>query len=1148
MAQKQGGFSAGHGLLNAAKMLNFSSGGMSSGGSGGRGQEHRMDRPQVSSEEHLSSTSMKLFSSLGLSPSDLDALAQIPEDQISVETLPHILRQLKNRKKQESFPEWDEPRSREGPSDREYSFRQDSGQSHDFGRSFGSGNFSQSRHDFGMAPSSSSAAYMQPAQEKVEDFLGLNPARFPHVCVLCDFDVHSIMEWNQHVNSLRHAENRRMLLNLYPDWEPPMASNRSGGMDAPNLSAGILGPAPMSGHSSGMSSNWGGGSGMSERDAMGPKPRVRVVEVMYERKPLSNQSLFNFVKPFGQLKEHLLLKNKGFLEMSNADQALDVVNYYQQNPASLGGRRLVFVLSKRVFIEKQMGGSQPPPKPAPRNIPRIREDPSTNSQVLYFSNLPLKEEEKNDLLTIAGRFGTVQKHLFLQREGFIQLSTPREAEMMAKYYTINPLEIRGKPARCNVCTKYKTLNVQSNNSKSPGSQAPRRERSGASSPRRSLDRQKRSQSPRARSREDRKREERSRSKSESKPKPKSEPKVESKAKSKAQSKAEPKVESKAQSKAEPKVESKAQSKAEPKVESKAQSKAEPKVESKAQSKAEPKVESKAQSKAEPKVESKAQSKAEAVDLKAESKVEFKAEPPVEAEKEESSQKDEASSTNLEQIENEKEPEQKGPDVGPEDMTEEVDEAGEVKQDAETEESKDGIMADAEESAKEDDDDDEDFCLENMEDMVVVDELEEDEAEAPDSSNTGGMRVVLVMGFRKGYNFLNELMQLAQPFGKVESHLIMDQQRKAYLQFTKEEEAVAMAKFYNGNVQPRVCGRPVKVWHYTSQPTIQFGFVVYIGKLPNVKYSIDDILEMVEKYGKVRKYFLHQFRHECYLEMETEDQAERVVEHYRQQPAVLYGQRLTIYVSRKYRFLQGRHVVLMGADKKTSKREREQDAKRKSSDEPASKKSKEEMSDGASKEKGNEEESTEETTKEKDEESSEETIEAKDEEESPAETKGKDEGESPEESIKGTEETLKKLGNEESGEETCQKLGEEENEEVMSLEDKAEEIEDSDQEMEGEKPVGEVIGETSEEEEDLLEDSTQDQSEEEDQTEPESRVLLPPFDPHTPVGVEHVQRGFYCGLCCLLCPDEEQARDAHCSSRPHYEQLQRHMEQKNTAQE
>lgn len=42
-----------------------------------------------------------------------------------------------------------------------------------------------------------------------------------------------------------------------------------------------------------------------------------------------------------------------------------------------------------------------------------REDNLQHSQVVFFSNLPREEEKKRELLTIAGRFGIVEKHIFL---------------------------------------------------------------------------------------------------------------------------------------------------------------------------------------------------------------------------------------------------------------------------------------------------------------------------------------------------------------------------------------------------------------------------------------------------------------------------------------------------------------------------------------------------------------------------------------------------------------------------------------------------------------------------------------------------------------------------------------------------------------
>lgn len=121
-----------------------------------------------------------------------------------------------------------------------------------------------------------------------------------------------------------------------------------------------------------------------------------------------------------------------------------------------------------------------------------------------------------------------------------------------------------------------------------------------------------------------------------------------------------------------------------------------------------------------------------------------------------------------------------------------------------------------------------------------------------------MRVVNIVGFRRGYNFLNELLGLAKPFGKVVKHLVLDlraevhsttdqlgpvtadnQSRlirylftlnmfmsphQAYLQFETEEEARAMAKFYSSNITASVCGRPVRISHSTSYPTIQVNSV------------------------------------------------------------------------------------------------------------------------------------------------------------------------------------------------------------------------------------------------------------------------------------------------------------------------------------
>lgn len=44
--------------------------------------------------------------------------------------------------------------------------------------------------------------------------------------------------------------------------------------------------------------------------------------------------------------------------------------------------------------------------------------------------------------------------------------------------------------------------------------------------------------------------------------------------------------------------------------------------------------------------------------------------------------------------------------------------------------------------------------------------------------------------------------------------------QAYLQFQTEEEAHSMAHFYSSNVTASVCGRPVRISHSSTYPTIQ----------------------------------------------------------------------------------------------------------------------------------------------------------------------------------------------------------------------------------------------------------------------------------------------------------------------------------------
>nr|XP_046261503.1 matrin 3-like 1.2 [Scatophagus argus]XP_046261504.1 matrin 3-like 1.2 [Scatophagus argus] len=1095
-------FAVGRGLLAAAETLNFTMneqrssrqmGGVSSGvgvvGGGMEGQDTSSQMSRHGGSSHLGST-MKLFASLGLSPSDLDALAEIPEEDISVETLPHILMQLKSRKgdtgerrvassisSEAAYrggrDSWDDmhvgrmggPSMGQGSAraqssaDFEFSSLQDITPSRGYNLNYSSNSsgggggggrdrpYSElSRHDsysgLGMGPPVSDPVFMQrrmgsPSNGKVQDFLGVMPTMFPHVCSLCDFDVHSTMEWNQHINGLQHAENRRMLLNMYPEWNPGMSSGRGGSLvDAPSLSVGLLGPSSMSSVQTGggMSSSWGGvgGPDLLGKNQQGQnKLRSRVVVVKYDRKPLSNKTLFAFTEPFGCLREHLVLKNKAFLEMSSHEEALDMVNYYEQHPATLYGKPITFYLSKRLLVIEK--GERSADRLMERSMDRpVREVKGHGSHVVFFSNLPREEEKKKELLTIAGRFGTVEKHLFLTDQAFVQLGTPEDAEMLVKYYSVNPLVIKGRLIRLNICTKYKTLNVNRRQGGSTGDNRSQRSRimnttSTPSAISRMSSSCLRNSSSSSKAREEK-------SEEVKKLKPEEKPAADDEEVSGVMA---------------------------------------------------------------------------GEDAGEEEQLSDRG-----AEGEEPERADSVKET----VEESQDVQQGEVPDGSDDTDDtpggvgraeaKQGESGGQKEGRETEEQEDKEEASAGpgescEAVEGDADMFEPDFLENMEDFVTLDELAEDEDEEDrqtdtiDNTKKGGMRVVNIFGFRRGHNFLKELLALAEPFGKVVKHLVLDLRPEAYFQFETEEEARAMAKFYSANVTASVCGRPVRVSHSLSYPTIQCGSskVVYIGGIPTSKYSDEDILKLAEPFGTVRKYFTNRIKRECFIEMEKAEDAEKMAEHCKANPPKFNGKRLTIYVSRKYRQLKHGHRC-----PSMSKRENSSTLPKspKHPDEPPAKKPKEET---------RLEEDEGETDKKLKEE--EEKTELKEEEIQSPEVSNADE----------------------KRENPAEKIPEVSSQDQMS----------GQEEVKQEEQVEEMGTSTSQ--------NGQMETPPSAENKPSVASLpLPPHDPNNPIGVEHVKMGYYCRVCFLFYSNEETAKKTHCSSKAHYDKLQKYLEKEQTKAE
>ncbi|XP_072519488.1 matrin 3-like 1.2 [Salminus brasiliensis] len=1096
----QKGFAVGRGLLAAAETLNYnmsesnpdpySSASQHVGGmvglGGGVGQDHNSQLPRRVGS-HLSNT-MKLFASLGLSPTDLDVLAQVPEENISVETLPHLIMQLKNRKNlsgdlpslssdtsyRGGRDDWGDmqggrldlstgqSQSRTSQGNFGYSSMQDvSTRGYDM---LEYGNSSRDRRysdlstdryrDLGMGSSSTSDdLFMQrrigaPSQGKIQDFLGVMPQMFPHVCCLCDFDVHSTMEWNQHTTGMRHAENRRVLLQLYPDWDPQMPSGRMSGslsFESRGRSERLLGAAPSGGvrQRTGMSSNWGSDSGMgmtskTQSYSMTPKVRSRVVVVKYERKPaLSN--LFALARPFGTICEHLVLKNKAFLELQSHEEALAMSNHYHKKPATLHGKEVHIYISKELLVIEK----DDRPDRDNKNVK------AGTSPVVFFSNLPREAEKKMELLTVARRFGTVEKHLFLNDEAFVQMSSAGDADMLVKYFSLNPLTIDRRSIRLNICTKYKNLTVPSENDDKVRQGRDEGSRKGSS-----------------------------------------------RSGYKTSSKSTRTTSSRSKERSTEKTDELKPDKEHKEV-----------IAEGSGDEVEGVVEAHDENEAVEKASIKSQ---------AEEAIEEESNPEVPLDYEDSGMEPADDDThNAESTEMPEEAEAQSEEPAEHEADQDTPEVHKDTDDQDEVEQAEDDHENASEDLSELEGFEESDFPENMDEFVTLDELaEEEDAERHDSKSrarsssgkskeSGGLRVVNVVGFRRGYDYLDEILSLAKPFGKVVRHLVLNVRPEAFLELSSEQEARAMVRFYNGNVTPSVCGKAVKIYHSQVYPTIQNGKVVYIGHIPPFK-SDASLLKIAEPFGKIRRYFLNRIRNECFIEMERGEDAERFVEASKDNPPKFQGKRLVVYISRKYKHLKQGHrpPAPEPEDKRPSKREHSDEetetqvsssVKTNSSkdEEPPTKKVKEEMScaDNA------------------------EDVSAEEKQQEENETQAEPSESAAEMNLENTEETSRDAA--ESPSQTC-------------------ENDDSDDDA----AAAELYGAPEKSQENNEAPTVPAQPVKNHET---ALNTLGPYEPNVPVGVEFVKMGYYCRVCFLFYSNEDTAKKVHCSSQAHYDKLKKHLE-------
>ncbi|KAJ8266430.1 hypothetical protein GJAV_G00130330 [Gymnothorax javanicus] len=793
----------------------------------------RQDTSPSQASGDVQSSSLNLYAALGLSPEDVDALAQIPESEMSVETLPHLIMQLKAKKAPSSEQTVASPPKGDAKNDQED--KQTDGtdgvpqqstskppvhsQSAD-----GSNNKTVSQERSGSVRSRKEPRHYKssaegsppkfPLSTQMDDFHGVMPWSFPHTCSLCYCILYSTATWNDHLNGSRHEESRRKFFRTHPELDLRDAPGRErDGGDGPvrrdsRSSSSRKRPYPM---------DFGPGERhfhpTDRHMHLKPKAGTKVVVAKFVRGSVCVEDLLTLAKPFGTVVKHLIFPVKGFLEFSSHKEAVDMVTHYASKPAYVKDTKLALYLSPVV-------GSIHTPR-----LDRLDRPPKRPSHaVVCFSHLPPDKDSESELLEVAKMFGEVRNSKAYDNEVFIEMEDWNDAEIMVKYYHSNSLKIFGKNVR-----------VGMSSHKLPRS-SPDPLRKGDSS--RSLSKGK----------------EASKS-SHLKDKEKTSSQKDVTEKKNEQLKATDEL-----------------------------------VEIGLGSEEEDEQGTKVED--EPANTKEESGKADAAD---ESVVEEPSGPTNASKKEESEGSGVEMDQNLGTTPAEEQPEKSEENLGevaPSPAPAEEPSAGEDSADT-TMESKD--MEDYP-------DEDEDFDFpDNMDDFVTLDELDNDAGESIDSNDDSeGGKVVAVRRIRKGSGLVRSLLNLAEPFGGVRNHSINFYRQEALLELESHEAARKMIKFYQGSRKALIFGRPVYISMCRTLQELEdpSGKSIYISMLPLQKYSDISLLRLAQPYGKVTAYHLNWRQRKCYIQMDTVEAAQKMIDKYLLRPPKFYGAVIRICACKK----------------------------------------------------------------------------------------------------------------------------------------------------------------------------------------------------------------------------------------------------------
>ncbi|XP_056373338.1 matrin-3 isoform X2 [Hyla sarda] len=268
--------------------------------------------------------------------------------------------------------------------------------------------------------------------------------------------------WHEHINGPTHRRHRMLLLEVYPEWRGHGMGENFMLQQSTNHAPGILGPPPpksllsMGGAPDGRHGPPRPHLGMEDLGPRRGPNRMgggRVVHIInFERgRNLKNQ-LLRLAEPFGEITNYLILNkmNEAFIEMSNANDAMAVVDYYSTSQAIVMGKPVRVHLSQKY-----------------KRIKKLEQKPDTQSdqkktepgRVVHLSRLPSYGYKDAALLKLAENFGKVKTYILMRvrNQAFIEMEKAEDAQNMVKQCEIVPLVFHERTLKVDLSERYKKL-------------------------------------------------------------------------------------------------------------------------------------------------------------------------------------------------------------------------------------------------------------------------------------------------------------------------------------------------------------------------------------------------------------------------------------------------------------------------------------------------------------------------------------------------------------------------------------------------------------------------------------------------------------------------------------------------------------------